>query len=84
MREMPGPGNYAANEYTFGKNVKGAASMGSKHRQERNLNPGPGQYEAQAHKTMRPTSSYGKIGTVKRSDLWGVEKATKEGMPGPG
>ena len=68
--ENPGPGNYIETANTFGKGVKGAATMGSKHRQERNTNPGPGQY-SYAEKNIRPTSSYGKIGTNKREDLWG-------------
>ncbi len=41
-KDLPGPGNYMANTGTFGKNVKGAATMGSKHKQLRNENPGPG------------------------------------------
>jgi len=69
---------------TFGKDVKGGAGMGSKHRETRNLNPGPGQYETFAHKSIRPTSSYGKIGTTKRNDIWGTDLKKKEGMPGPG
>ena len=41
---MPGPGNYVADNNTFGKAVKGVASMGSKYKAERNTNPGPGNY----------------------------------------
>lgn len=48
------------------------------------MNPGPGQYDAGGHKTLRPTSSYGKIGTTKRQDLWGADKQARDGQPGPG
>lgn len=41
----PGPGNYRETG-TFGKNLKGAANMGSKYKPARNDNPGPGQYES--------------------------------------
>ena len=58
--------------------------MGQKYPEEKNSNPGPGQYDANQHKTLRPTSSYGKIGTTKRQDLWGADKQTRDGMPGPG
>ena len=43
---MPGPGNYMETIDTFGKGVKGVASMGQKYPQEKNSNPGPGQYDA--------------------------------------
>ena len=66
---------------TFGKNTKGAATMGSKHRVVKNSNPGPGQYEGKA---VRPSSNYGKIGSTKRQDLWGADKTSKEAAPGPG
>jgi len=33
-KEVPGPGNYMESTDTFGKNVKGAATMGSKHKPE--------------------------------------------------
>ena len=46
----------------------------------KNTNPGPGQYDPVMNKTMRPTSTYGKMGTTKRTELFN----TKEGMPGPG
>ena len=38
--------------------------MGSKHRIEKNFNPGPGQYEG--GKSLKNAVSYGKIGTTKR------------------
>ena len=38
----PGPGNYAEAYQTFGKNVKGAANMGSKYKPLKNDTPGPG------------------------------------------
>ena len=82
--DAPGPGNYMETLGTFGKNVKGLATMGSKHKSVQNLTPGPGSYDAGAHKTMRPTSSYGKIGTTKKPDLWGTDKQTLEARPGPG
>lgn len=33
---------------------------------------------------MRSIAAYGKIGTQKRADLWGADKKTLEGAPGPG
>ena len=48
---MPGPGGYQDETNTFGKAVKGGASnMGRKYKAERNLNPGPGQYDADPSK----------------------------------
>ena len=44
--------------------MKGAATMGSKYRAEKNTNPGPGSYENS--KALKSTVSYGKIGTTKR------------------
>ena len=67
---------------TFGKNVKGAATMGSKHKPEQNLNPGPGQYEDKINLKANPSNF--KIGTTKRTDLWGVEGKNLESTPGPG
>jgi hypothetical protein len=58
--------------------------MGSKHKPLKNENPGPGQYQSDKVKGIRPVSSYGKIGTTKRSDLFESEKKKMEGMPGPG
>ena len=46
---MPGPGNYTEKPSTFGT-TKGAASMGSKYKPERNYNPGPGEYDNDASK----------------------------------
>lgn len=70
---------------TFGQNVKSGATMGSKHTEQKNSNPGPGQYETGNHKAgIRPISSYGKIGSTKRADIWNTDKAKKEGLPGPG
>ena len=40
--DLPGPGNYADENNTFGKAAKGTANMGSKYKPERNSNPGPG------------------------------------------
>ena len=68
---------------TFGKSVKGAATMGSKHRSEANLNPGPGQYNTNSM-TLKSKISQGKIGTTKRADLWGADKQKMSGTPGPG
>ena len=61
---QPGPGNYNESKNTIGKNMKGAATMGSKYRAEKNTNPGPGSYENS--KALKSTVSYGKIGTTKR------------------
>ena len=68
----PGPGNYADDKNNIGKNMKGVATMGSKHRVEKNYNPGPGQYLGV--KSMKSTITSGKIGTTKRQDLWGESK----------
>jgi hypothetical protein len=40
--KAPGPGNYLETTNTFGKNMKGVATMGSKYKPAKNLNPGPG------------------------------------------
>ena len=45
---MPGPGGYLNSTNTFGKNTKGAATMGSKYKPTKNDNPGPGQYSGDA------------------------------------
>jgi len=44
-RDQPGPGNYMEKTDTFGKSLKGAATMGSKYQSVKNFNPGPGQYD---------------------------------------
>jgi len=81
--ENPGPGNYDGTYQAFGKNTKGAASMGSKYRPVGNTNPGPGQYSAEqvagARKYMKNS---GKIGSEARPDVWA--KDTKRDVPGPG
>lgn len=48
---MPGPGLYVDDAGTFGKSVKGAATMGSKYKPIKNENPGPGQYRNQVEGT---------------------------------
>lgn len=80
-KNQPGPGNYIGSTDTFGKSVKGAATMGSKHREMRNENPGPGHYNNSHTQSMRAIASYGKIGTTKRQDLW---SGTDKSVPGPG
>ena len=80
---MPGPGNYtAADSRAFGKNMKGAATMGSKYRPAKNENPGPGQYTADSNRASN--SKNGKIGTTKRPDIWEDQKKAGEAQPGPG
>lgn len=54
--------------------------MGSKHKAEKNSNPGPGQYE----KSVNSKITQGKIGSTKRADLWGAEKSRLNATPGPG
>ena len=83
--DTPGPGNYMASTGTFGKSVRGAATMGAKYKPTRNYNPGPGSYNADAAKTkLRPGTSTAKIGTTKRKDLWIPEDKNALGAPGPG
>ena len=43
-RNAVGPGNYLENTSTF-TSTRGAATMGSKFKPDKNANPGPGQYE---------------------------------------
>ena len=79
-RENPSPGNYA-DKPAFGKGVKGVANMGSKYKSSKNDNPGPGQYEGAQKQAVRPLSAYGKIGNVRRPDIW--ENQIKVGMENP-
>jgi len=59
---QPGPGNYISDTVTFGKNVRGAANMGSKHKATVSETPGPGAYSA--NNTLRTSKSINfKIGT---------------------
>ena len=51
--ENPGPGNYDGAYAVFGKNTKGVATMGSKYKAEKNVNPGPGQYTAETGRSSR-------------------------------
>lgn len=83
--DQPGPGNYLESTGTFGNNAKRGATMGSKHSASKNDNPGPGQYDPSDLKAaIRPHSTYGKIGTAKRADIWSADKQAREGVPGPG
>jgi len=77
----PGPGNYAEAYATFGKNVKGVASMGSKYKPVISTTPGPGQYQDETPYSVRGKSNV-KIGTTRRPDLW--EKESRKDLPGPG
>lgn len=79
----PGPGNYAENTSSFAHIKGGAANMGSKHRQDSNFNPGPGQYESALGDMSNRQAVNVRIGNEKaRNDLFGVEKAADQ--PGPG
>ena len=55
--------------------------MGSKYKPTRNDNPGPGSYEGAQKHAVRPLSAYGKIGNVRRPDIW--ENETKVGLENP-
>lgn len=82
---QPGPGNYIADSGTFGKSVKGAAGMGSKHKQIVNNNPGPGAYSGNSNNALRTSKSINcKIGTTERADLWDSKKKASQNAPGPG
>ena len=82
--DMPGPANYTTDNGTFGKNMKGAASMGSKYKPIKNDNPGPGQYTAQDTNRGNDSKSYGKIGTTKRPDIFEGQTKAAGSQPGPG
>jgi hypothetical protein len=57
--------------------------MGSKHREQVNLNPGPGQYTSALNDMSNHQSSSVKIGNEKvRADLFKTE--TNANLPGPG
>ena len=57
--------------------------MGSKHRQDRNFNPGPGQYEQANNDIGNKQTVNIRIGNEKvRNDIFGAEKAASN--PGPG
>lgn len=56
--------------------------MGSKHRVEINLNPGPGQYDNDPSKLKPNASGSVRIGSAKRQELWSESKGAD--MPGPG
>ena len=78
--DAPGPGNYADDKNNIGKNVKGAASMGSKYKPARNDNPGPGQYSGDPIMQKSSTMN-GKISQAQRQDIWA--ESTND-LPGPG
>ena len=71
---LPGPGNYIGDAGTFGKSVKGAASMGSKHKAVVNSNPGPGAYSGEYSVMKASKTANCKIGTTARPDLWDTKK----------
>ena len=57
--------------------------MGSKHRQEVNSNPGPGQYDSALTDVQNWQKTGVKIGTERvRADLFGTDSAST--LPGPG
>jgi len=67
---MPGPGGYEDETNTFGKAAKGGANMGSKYKPERNMNPGPGEYDADHSKMKNNANSSVRIGQEARGDIW--------------
>mmetsp|Transcript_14602 Transcript_14602/g.19762 ORF Transcript_14602/g.19762 Transcript_14602/m.19762 type:complete len:209 (-) Transcript_14602:264-890(-) len=82
-KDVPGPGNYSENTSSFAQVKGGAANMGSKYRDEVNVNPGPGQYEQALFDMSNYQANNVKIGTQKaRIDLFSVEQAANQ--PGPG
>lgn len=78
---LPGPGNYIEDTGTFGKNTKGGANMGSKHKAVVSDTPGPGAYSGDHNAIKTSKSQYGKIGTTKRPNLW---ESRNRNAPGPG
>jgi len=57
--------------------------MGSKHKADKNYNPGPGQYSGDKAVLMASQSNC-KIGTTKRVDLWVPDGKNSLQTPGPG
>ena len=78
---MPGPGNYAEQKSTFGQ-THNAPTMGAKIEERYNMNPGPGQYDADASKIRSEVAGSIRIGQAERQDHW-VESSQTE-VPGPG
>ena len=80
---MPGPGANNLSAIEFGKNIQGGAQkdfgIGRKETKE-TLTPGPGQYTLSTVHTKQVVtgSGMGKIGTQKRTDIWGTDKKTGE------
>lgn len=72
QKDLPGPGNYIESTDTFGKNLKGAATMGSKYKTIVSETPGPGQYSGEAN-NLKSSKVNCKIGTTKRPDIWAKE-----------
>lgn len=66
---MPGPGGYADETNTFGKAVKGGASMGSKYKPVRNTNPGPAQYDV-SESLVKKAGNGQRISKAQRKEIW--------------
>ena len=56
--------------------------MGSKYKPERNMNPGPGEYDADASKLRPKTGGSVRMGSEARKDLWADKR--RDDNPGPG
>ena len=55
--------------------------MGGKYKEERNYNPGPGQYDNDASKIKPKLGASVRIGSAKRDNLF---KEQENDLPGPG
>ena len=55
--------------------------MGGKYKEERNYNPGPGQYDNDASNLKPKLGASVRIGSAKRPELFGEGKSDQ---PGPG
>ena len=78
--DAPGPGNYADQTNTFGKAVQGG-HMGQRVKTTVNLNPGPGQYDAD-DKAIKTSVQTAVINKGERHELWTEHNASE--APGPG
>ena len=79
--QMPGPGNYADQKSTFGQ-THNAPTMGARIEEKVNMNPGPGQYNADASKIRSDVAGSVRIGQAERQDHWVEHNRTE--LPGPG
>jgi hypothetical protein len=76
MSEMPGPGMYAGNLYSFGKDSKGVLISGKVKRDDSTLAPGPGAYNA----SVKEHGGAVRIGSSERKTF----SYNNQDQPGPG